>query len=109
MSDVNLFTPATQATVSITSATSTANVALGSTKGAFNVVRIVNVDTANIAFVNFGISTVTATLPSGATAGSIPIGPGETAGFSISPTVTHVAAICSAGTPIVYITPGNGT
>ena len=109
MSDTNLFTPATQATVSITSATSTANVALGATKGAFNQVRVYNSDATNIAYINFGNSTVIATLPSGATAGSIPIGPGAVAGFSVPPGTTNVAAICSAGTPVVFITPGNGT
>ena len=109
MSDTNLFTPATQATVSITSGTSTANVALGATKGAFNQVRVYNSDAANISYINFGSSTVTATLPSGATPGSIPIAPGEVAGFSIPPGTTNVAAICAAGTPVVFITPGNGT
>jgi hypothetical protein len=109
MASSNLFTPATQATVSITSANTTANVALGATKGTFNQVRIKNIDATNIAYINFGNSSVAATLPSGATAGSIPIGAGETAGFTVPSSTTHVAVICSAGTPIVYITPGNGT
>lgn len=107
MSGINLFTPETQATVTITSATSTARVAL-TIKANATTVRVKNIDTTNVAFINFGDVTVTATLPSGATGGSIPIGPGETAGFSVPPGTTHMAAICSAGTPIVYVTPGNG-
>lgn len=103
----DLFTPKQTGTVSITCAVTTARVALLGL-GA-NQVRVKNVDATNIAYINFGDVTVTATLPSGATPGSMPVGPGETCGFSISPSaVTHVAAICSAGTPIVYFTPGNG-
>lgn len=106
MSAFNLFSPKTQGTVSITNSTSTAAVALvplGSRQ-----VRVKNIDTVNTAYINFGTSTVTATLPSGATPGSMPIGPGETAGFTITADVTHAASICSAGTPIVYFTPGLG-
>lgn len=106
MSGDNLFTPRTQGTVTITTATSTANVAL--TMGGGNQVRVKNIDATNIAYVNFGISTVVATLPSGATGGSIPIGAGETAGFTVPNGTTHAASICSAGTPVVYFTPGQG-
>lgn len=103
---INLFTPKTVGTVSITSAVSSARVALVPL-GAFQV-RVKNIDTANVAFIAFGDSSVAAVVPNGATPGSVPIGPGETAGFSIPPGTTHVAAICSAGTPIVYFTAGNG-
>lgn len=103
---INLFTPKTVGTVSITSGVASARVALVPS-GAFQV-RVKNIDTANVAFIAFGDSTVTAVVPAGAVPGGVPIGPGETAGFSISPTTTHVAAICTAGTPIVYFTPGNG-
>jgi ABC-type Fe3+ transport system substrate-binding protein len=106
MSGVNLFTPRTQGTVSITSAVTTANVAL--TMGGGNQVRVKNIDATNIAYVNFGASTVAATVPSGSTGGSIPIGAGETAGFTVPNGTTHAAAICTAGTPIVYFTPGQG-
>lgn len=104
---LNLFTPKMLGTVSITSALTTARVALVPS-GAFQV-RVVNADPTNVAFVTFGDVTVNAVLPSGATPGSIPIGPGQTAGFSIPPGTTHAASICAAGTPIVYFTPGNGT
>jgi hypothetical protein len=107
MSGTNLFTPLQQGTVSITSAVTTANVALG--PGTFDQLRVYNADAANISFVNWGNSTVTASLPSGSTRGSLPIGPGQAFCFSIPPDTTHVAAICSAGTPVVYITPsGSG-
>lgn len=107
MSGINLFTPETQATVTITSGTSTGRVAL-TVKANATSVRVKNIDATNIAYVNFGDSTVTATLPSGATGGSVPIGAGETAGFSLPPGTTHAASICSAGTPVVFFTPGNG-
>lgn len=107
MSGINLFTPETQATVSITCSTSTGRVAL-TIKANATTVRVKNIDATNAAFINFGDVTVTATLPNGATPGSIPIGAGETAGFSIPPGTTNMAAISSAGTPIVYATPGNG-
>ena len=109
MPGFNLFSPKTQGTVTITSAVTTANVALGiAAIGPQTIVRVKNIDATNATFINFGTSSVTATLPSGGTGGSMPIGPGETAGFTIGPTVTHVAAICAAGTPIVYFTPGEG-
>lgn len=106
MAGMNLFTPQTKATVSITSGVSTARVALN--QGFATTVRIKNVDASNVAFVEFGTVAVVATVPSGSTTGSLPIGPGETVGVSVGPTVTHVAAICTAGTPIVYFTPGYG-
>ena len=97
----NLFTPNTEATVSITCGVSTASVALNP-KGA-KAVRVKNIDATNIAYVNFGDSTVVAT-----TTHSVPIGAGETAGFSLGSAQTYAAAICTAGTPIVFFTPGNG-
>lgn len=103
----NLFTPKTTGTTSITSAVTTAAVAL--VPSGQHQFAVTNADTSNIAFVEFGISTVTATVPSGATPGSMPILPGQTRGISIAPGVTHAASICSAGTPIVYFTPGDGT
>ena len=108
MSGINLFTPKAQGTTSITSGVASANVALTKPAGC-NVIRVTNSDTTNIAFINFGNSAaVAATLPAGATPGSLPIGAGETAGFSVPEGTTHVAAICIAGTPILYFSPGNG-
>jgi hypothetical protein len=106
MSGFNVFTPKAAGTVSITSAVTTAAVSL-SKPLASTAVRVKNIDATNIAYVNFGISTVTATVPAGATPGSMPIGPTESIVVGVAEGVTHVAAICSAGTPIVHFTPGN--
>lgn len=103
---IELFTPKTVGTVSITSGVASARVALVPSN-AFQV-RVKNIDAAEVAFIAFGDVTVVAVVPNGATPGSVPIGPGETSGFSIPPGTTHVASICTAGTPIVYFTPGNG-
>jgi hypothetical protein len=35
------------------------------------------------------------------------IGANETDRFTVPENTTHVAAICAAGTPIVYFSPGN--
>lgn len=102
----DLFTGKTVGTVSITCAVTTNRVALVPLSA--NQCRVVNADATNAGFIAFGDSTVTASLPNGATPGSMPIGAGNTSGFSIPPGTTHVAAICAAGTPILYFTPGNG-
>lgn len=107
MSDSNLFSPKTTGTVSITCAITSSPVALV-IKGAQQL-AITNSDASNIAYVEVGTSSVTATVPNGAIPGSMPILPGQTRGISIAgSTVTHAAAICSAGTPLVFFTPGNG-
>lgn len=106
MSGFNTFTPKATGTVAITSAVTTANVALTKPLAA-TVVRCKNVDGTNYAYVNFGTSSVTATVPNGATPGSMPIGPNETILVGVAEGITHVASICTAGTPIVYFTPGN--
>jgi len=106
MPGMNLFAPKTQSTVSITAGGASARVALGFTGGTIQV-RVKNIDATSIAYINFGDSTVVATIPSGGTGGSIPIGAGETAGFTVPGGATFVAAI-SSGTPVVYFTPGNG-
>ena len=106
MSGINLFAPKAQGTTSLTAGAATANRLL--TKPAScNQIRVKNIDATSVAFINFGDSTVVATIPSGATPGSLPIGPGETAGFTVPEGTTHVAAI-SSGTPVLYFSPGNG-
>lgn len=95
----NLFTPLAN-TVNIAGTTSTANVALGAVG---KTIRVKNLDATNAAFINFGDSTITAT-----TAAGIPIGPGEVAGFTRGPGVTHAAAITASSTATVYFTPGEG-
>lgn len=109
MSGMNLFAPQKTGTVSITSATSSANVALLN-KPSSMTVRVKNLDATNIAYIEFGTSSaVAATIPNGATPGSMPIGPGETAGFTLPGVPCWAAAICSAGTPLVCFTPGDGS
>lgn len=108
MSGIQLFTPKAQGTLTATCATSTAVIAL-SIPASVTTMRVKNIDTTNVGYFNFGNSSgVTCVLPSGATPGGMPIGPGETLGVGIPPGTTHVATICSAGTPILYFTPGNG-
>ena len=103
MPGINLFSPKQAGTVSITCAVTTANVSLGLTGDGSRQIRVKNIDGTNLAYINFGNSAVTASLST-----AIPIGAGETAGFTVGGDVTHVAAICSAGTPVVYFTPGYG-
>ena len=103
----NLFTPKSTGTTSITSAVTTARVAL--VPSGQHQMAVYNSDASNVAFVEFGDSTVVAVVPNGATPGSMPIGPGQTRGITVGLGVTHAASICSAGTPIVYFTPGDGT
>ncbi len=71
--------------------------------------RVYNSDTTNVGYVEFGTaSTVTAVLPVTTTLGAMPIPPGQVVGIGIPLGTTHVATICAAGTPILYLTPGNG-
>ncbi len=107
MSGINLFTPNPTLTLAYASTTSTSTAALPTTAIGHQL-RIKNTDSVNTAFINFGLSTVTATIPSGTTPGSMPIGPGETIGISRSADWTHMAVIAVAGTPTVYVTPGRG-
>lgn len=68
---------------------------------------VTNADSANIAFVQVGGSTVAATLPNGATPGSEPVLPGQTISIDGS-TGRYVAAIClSTKTATIYITQGH--
>ncbi len=106
MSGINLFAPKAQGTVIATSATSTASVALTKPASA-NQIRVKNIDSTNIVYINFGNSTVVATIPTAGVPGSMPVGPGETVGVTVPEGTTHVATI-SLGTPVVYFTPGNG-
>ena len=99
---MQLFTPSGN-TVSITTSTTSARVALGNSATVSTSVRVKNLDTSNAVFIKFGGSTVTASASA-----DIPIGPGETAGFSVGPGNTYVAAVASTGTPVVYFTPGQG-
>jgi len=107
MSGINLFTPNPTLTLAYASTVTTSTAALPTTATGHQL-RLRNTDSANTAFVNFGNSAVTATIPSGTTPGSMPIGPGETIGITRSTDWTHMAIIAAAGTPTVYVTPGRG-
>lgn len=64
---------------------------------------------SEVAFIAFGDSTVTATVPS-STAGSLPILPGSAQLFSVGAAATHFAQIVAgAGTSTIYITCGHGS
>jgi hypothetical protein len=106
MSGFSTFSPKAAGTVSITSAVTSAAVALSKPATA-TVIRVKNIDATNVAYVNFGTSTVTATVPAGATPGSMSIGPTESILIGVAESVTHAASICTAGTPIVHFTPGD--
>lgn len=107
MAGMNLFTPCPALTLAYASTTSTATAALPTVETS-RTLRIKNADTTNVAFINFGAASVTATIPTGTTPGSMPIGPGETIGITRSASWTHMAVIAAAGTPTVYVTPGDG-
>ncbi len=108
MSGINLFAPKANGTVSLAVTATTGSVSLSKPASAMQV-RVKNIDSANIAYINFGTSTVVATVPNGATPGSLPLGPGETAGFTVPEGTTHIAAICSGAlTATIFASPGNG-
>ena len=99
MSGDNLFTPKPAGTVFITSAGTSVSASLN--RLGCRQVRIKNLDDTDLAYVNFGDSTVAASAAS-----SMPIGVGETVGITLAEAWTH-AAVISTGA-IVAFTPGNG-
>ena len=96
-----LMTPIPAGTVNVAATTSTGNVQINA-NGA--TIRVKNIDVNNVAFINFGDSTVTAAVATG-----IPIGPGDIAGFTRAAGWTHAAAITGTGTATVYFTAGDGS
>jgi hypothetical protein len=107
---LNPFTPGE--TVSAATSTSTQAIALGKPSpgpgGVSRVCRVCVPAGADLVFIRFGDSTVTAAA-SGAGAG-VPIIPGAAAEyFTVGPGVTHMAAIAAANTPTVYATNGYGS
>lgn len=108
MPGINLFTAQKAGTVALTAGAATTNVAIGNGTSS-HAMRVKNLDTTNIVYIEIGTSSsVTAVVPASAGAkGAVPIGPGETAGFSI-PDNAWVAVIAPTGTPTVCFSPGNG-
>lgn len=73
-------------------------------------VRIYN-NTASVAWVNIGSSSVTAAIPALDTAGpGFPIAPGTVENFTEAPSgnATHIAVVLSSGTGVVNVTVGEG-
>lgn len=102
---LNPFTPGE--TVTRSTSTSTANIALGKplpAAGASRVVRVALPAGSDIVFIAFGGAAVTAAAASG-----VPILPGTTELFEIGASVTHIAAIAAANTPTIYATTGFGS
>lgn len=106
------FHPKATSTVSISATTASSNVALAKVPTGSFQVRVHNAG-ASTAFIARGTdSTVAATVPSGATPGSMPVPAGavEVLTFN-SPDaapITHVAAITAGGAATIYFTVGEG-
>jgi hypothetical protein len=107
MSGFGVFTPKAQGTLLVVAAAGTATQPLTKPSSS-TAVRVKNIDATNSACFNFGISTVTATLPTAVPAlGSMVIGPNESIIVGVPEGTTHVAVIAVAGTPAIYFTVGN--
>lgn len=91
-------------TKTLVAGTTTGNISFQSSNLSAHV-RIVNTGTTP-AFVEFGESSITATIPSGTATGSMPILGGSQ--VILRARNNFVAAIVSAGTATLYITPGDG-
>ncbi len=96
----NPLTPMSAGTVSRTVSGATASVALAKT-GQNQSVMVTSPATNALAFIEFGDSTVTSVIATGT-----PILPGAIMTFSVASSVTHAAAIGTAGT--LYFTCGQG-
>ncbi len=116
MSGFGVFTPKQLGTGTITATTTSGTTATPLNKPASaTAIRIKNTDTtaANIVYFAFGTSTVTVSAPTAATAGTAPTYAGnrldaaEVMLIGVSESVTHVALISAAGSPVVAITVGN--
>ena len=97
------FSP-TGATVTLSATNTTASSAIGS--GSANATRVIRISApatnAQIVFVEFGNSAITATTA------SMPILPGTIEVFHVGEFATHVAHITASSTSTVYGTPGDG-
>lgn len=101
MSTANPFTPNTAGTVAATVAATTAALALNKA-GIGQQIMVQSLAGNAIGFINFGDSTVTATVAAGT-----PILPGGSYTFTVGGNVTHVATIGTAGNTL-YFTSGQG-
>lgn len=99
-----IFCPDPRGTTQITASTSSSRVALANSG---EQVRVINNSTDDV-FIELGDSSVTAAVPSGATAGSMRVKPGAIEVFTRKPVFTHVAGITSSGGGTVDFTTGSG-
>ena len=103
---VNLFTPGYTATVAVNS---TSGAAINATlTGAGPTVRIRNVSATNTVFIAIGTAAIAATIPTTGTAGSFPIGIGETVGLTRNPATDTTISVINADVATVYATTGDG-
>lgn len=100
------FIPIDNATVTLACTTSTAARQYRSDIGVGLSVRVYNAG-PDVAYVRFTNGTSTATAPSGATKGGMPIPVGDIEVFPTG-TSTFVSAICPTSTATLFITPGEG-
>ena len=99
---LDLFTPYGSDTTAVSVSTTTASGALNlPTQPMTSSVRVYN-GTGVTVFVQFGISTVTATTS------HMPVPAGGVEIFELSPNVTHIAGITAGGTGTLYATTGRG-
>jgi hypothetical protein len=106
MASPSSFQPNTNSTAVLAATAATGRVAI--TMGGAGQVEVTNKSAANWAYVEYGDSTVTATVPTGST-GGYPVGPGQSKIITVPSTITNMAAICDAGlAATVFFTPGNG-
>lgn len=95
------FTPA--GTVSLAADNNSDRVALPNNDNQYTIVVTAETsDTAEIVFIKFGNSSVTAAVT------DMPILPGSIQSFRIGPTLTHVAGITASGANTLYFTAGDG-
>ena len=101
MDDKTAFHPEPASTVNITATAASGRVALAGAVGPSKAVRVVNKGTADV-FLEFGTVTVVAALATGMI---LPAGQTEVFQPGLA---THLAAITSASTALVYATSGVG-
>lgn len=95
-------------TVSLSATSTTGNVALAGVVTGQGQCEIQNKG-SGWAYVAFGGSAVTATVPNGATGGSYPVGPGQAKIVSIGTNAAYAAGICASGdTATLLFTVGYG-
>lgn len=97
------FTPANS--VAATVAATSAVVPLPSGSG--DQVMVSSLAGNAIAYVAFGVSTLTVVIPTGTPANGIPILPGTVTVFSVPPRATHAGTIGTAGNTVIF-TSGDG-